>query len=170
MLHAHEIFLKMPQETAMEILQYLHQNQKPFYKASVDSLAQARKLRPVFIERKPRSEQHAWVREQLSRKVQDTLAAQVLQVWLIGAHKTMLCDFLDGFGIPHDENGTIETVPPAPTKAELERVVGELSVKYDGRVLAVYLHAFQALDPEGWPPLEELLQESPALRLEKIPG
>jgi hypothetical protein len=165
MLQPHEIFARMPKETARGILQFLHENQKPFYKASVESLAQSRKLRPVFIERKPRAEQYTWIAEQLGRKTQDAVAAHVLQVWLVGAHKGLLCEFLDGFGIAHDENGTIETVPDAPPKADVERVVAGLSTKYDRTVLAIYLHAFQALDPVGWPTLAEVLQENPALHL-----
>jgi hypothetical protein len=167
MLHPHQIFARMPRETARGILQYLHEHQKPFYKASVDSLAQSRKMRPVFIERKPRAEQYAWLAEQLGREIQDPIAAHVLQVWLVGAHKNMLCDFLDGFGIAHDENGTVDNVPPAPAKTDVERVVSELSAKYDPTVFAIYLHAFQALDPVGWPTLAEVLQENPALHLKE---
>jgi hypothetical protein len=32
-------------------------------------------------------------------------------------------------------------------------------------VVAVYLHAFQALDEQGWPSLAELLDEDPRLKL-----
>ena len=32
-------------------------------------------------------------------------------------------------------------------------------------VVAVYLHAFQALDEQGWSTLEELLGEDPRLKL-----
>lgn len=165
MLQPHEIFSRMPRETARGIVQFLHEHQKPFYKATVESLAQSRKLRPVFIERKPRPEQHLWVSDQLARSLNESVAAHVLQVWLVGAHKDLLCDFLDGFGIAHDENGTIDTIPDAPPKADIERVVADLSAKYDSTILAVYLHAFQALDPVGWPPLVEVLQENPALQL-----
>jgi hypothetical protein len=165
MLQPYEIFSRMPRETASGIFQFLHEHQKPFYKASLESLAQARKLRPVFVERKPRPEQYAWFTEQVGRKTNDAIAAHLLQVWLVGAHKNMLCDFLDGFGIAHDENGTIDTIPTPPLKADIERVVTELLGKYDRTVLSVYLHAFQALDPVGWPPLAEVLQENPALQL-----
>lgn len=165
MLLPHEIFAKMPEETALGLLHFLHENEKPLYQAAVGSLAQQRKFRPVFITRKPRKEQHLWVREQISRKTNTDLAAHLLQIWLVGAHKQLLCDFLDGFGIPHDENGTIETLPEPPAKELVASVVDKLLAQYDATLLAVYLNAFQGIDGTGWPTLGEILAEDPRLQL-----
>jgi hypothetical protein len=85
----------------------------------------------------------------------------------VGAHAKLLCDFLDGLGIAHDENGTIEELPEAPEKAKLKTVVDDLVARHDPGVVAVYLHAFQALDEKGWSTLEELLGEDARLKLER---
>jgi len=165
MLKPHEIFAKMPQTTASGLIQFLHENEKTLYKATVDSLAQQRKLRPVFIERKPRKDQHSWILEQIIRKTNDALAAHLLQIWLVGANKQLLCDFLDGFGITHDENGTVENLPDSPAKAEVARVVETLLSKYDQSLIAVYLNAFQSIDGTGWEGVSELIAEDPRLQL-----
>jgi hypothetical protein len=165
MLTPNEILAQMPAETAQQLFSYLLEKDKPLYKATIDSLAQQRKLRPVFIERKPRHERHTWMKEALGRKQNEGVAAHLLQIWLIGAHKQLLCDFLDTLGIAHDENGTIEELPPAPPKEALAAAVGKLLETHEPTVVAIYMHAFQALDNDGWSTLEELLHEDARLRL-----
>ena len=165
MFKPNEIFARMPPETAEQLLSFLFEKEKPLYKATIESLAKHRKLRPIFVERKPRAERHLWLREMLGKKASDSIAAHLLQIWLVGAHKAVLCDFLDQLGIRHDENGTIEELPPAPAKPDLEKAVNALFEKHDPQVVAVYLHAFQALDDNGWATLEELLASDPRLQL-----
>ncbi|RFC45707.1 MAG: hypothetical protein DVB28_000410 [Verrucomicrobia bacterium] len=165
MLTPHEIFLKMPSSMAQGIFAFLHEHQKPLYRATLDTLAKSRKLRPVFLEKKPRAEQHAWLVDQLRKRINDDTAAHVLQLWLVGAHKTLLCEFLDGFGIAHDDNGTVEILPAAPSLPELVRVIDSLRPRYDSLLLAVYLNTFQSLDFEGWPTLDALIQQDPSLQL-----
>jgi hypothetical protein len=165
MLNPHEIFSRMPSETAGQLLSFLFEKEKPLYKATIESLAKQRKLRPIFVERKPREERHAWMKENLGKKSSEGVAAHLLQIWLVGAQAKLLCDFLDGLGIAHDENGTIEELPSAPPKEEVARVVNSLLETHDASVVAVYLHAFQALDEQGWPSLAEVLAEDPRLQL-----
>jgi hypothetical protein len=165
MLQPHEIFARLPAPISEQLFGYLFEKEKPLYKASIDSLAKQRKLRAVFIERKPRAERHEWMREVLGKKVNDGVAAHLLQIWLVGAHAALLCDFLDELGIAHDANGTIEELPTAPEKEKLKAAIEAVMAKHDPAVVAVYLHAFQALDDNGWPTLEELLGEDPRLKL-----
>ena len=165
MLQPHEIFARMPESVSEQLLGYLFEKEKPLYKATIDTLAKQRKLRPVFVERKPRPERHTWMRDALGRKANESHAAQLLQIWLVGAHAKLLCDFLDALGIAHDENGTIEELPSAPEKARLTAAIDKISASHDPGVVAVYMHAFQALDENGWGTLEELLVEDPRLKL-----
>ncbi len=155
----------MPPAVAAQLFSHLHEKEKPLYKATIDTLAKQRNLRPVFIERKPREERFAWMREMIAKKQNETVAAHLLQIWFVGAHSKLLCDFLDALGIAHDENGTIEDLPPAPSKEVLAKAIDECFSKHDPKVVAVYLNAFQALDDEGWDTLAELLAEDPRLRL-----
>jgi hypothetical protein len=161
----YEVFAAIPPAVAEQLFSYIHEREKPLYKATIDTLAKQRKLRPIFVERKPRLERHTWMKDALGRKVNEGVAAHFLQIWLVGAHAKLLCDFLDGLGIAHDENGTIENLPPTPTKEALIKAIDPLFAKHDPVVVAVYLHAFQALDEDGWPPLAELLAEDPRLQL-----
>lgn len=165
MLSPHEIFARMPAPAAEQLFTFLHEKEKPLYKATIDTLAKQRKLRPVFVERKPRPERHAWMRDVLGKKTNDGVSAHLLQIWLVGSQSKLLCDFLDGLGIAHDENGTIEELPAAPEKEKLATTIDGLFAKHDPAIVAVYLHAFQALDEEGWPTLEALLGEDPRLKL-----
>lgn len=165
MYKAHEIFAQLNPEVNEQLFGFLFEKEKPLYKASIDTLAKQRKLRAIFVERKPRAERHAWLKEALGKKINESVAAHLLQIWLVGAQPKLLCDFLDGLGIEHDANGTISELPEAPAKEKLRSVVDAIVTKHDPKVVAVYLQAFQALDENGWSTLEELLAEDERLKL-----
>ena len=147
------------------MLSDIFENEKPLYKNLIENLAKQRKLRPVFVERKPRVERFAWIKDALGRKQNESVAANLLQIWLVQRHSPMLCDFLDSLGIKHDDNGTVDQMPPQPEKAALEAAVIALLEKYEPPIVAVYLHAFQALDETGWPLLNEIIAAEPRLHL-----
>jgi len=160
-----DIFAQMPESTCATMLGEMFENEKPLYKNLIDNLAKQRKLRPIFVERKPRVERFAWIKEALGRKQNEPFAANLLQIWLVSRHSGMLCDFLDSLGIKHDANGTVEHIPAQPEKAALEGAVAGLLEKYESSIVAVYLHAFQALDETGWPLLEEIIAADSRLQL-----
>ena len=110
-------------------------------------------------------ERFAWIKEALGRKQNEPVAANLLQLGLVRRHAQMLCDFLDSLGIKHDENGTVDAMPPQPEKPALEAAVNGLLEKYETWVVAVYVHAFQALDETGWPLLEEIIAADSRLHL-----
>lgn len=165
MYSTHEIFARMPASASAHFFTHLAEKEKPLMKVTIETLCKQRKLRPIFVERKPKLERFAWLQDALGRKQNEGVAAHLLQVWLVGAHSALLCDFLDGLGVAHDEHGTIEEIPPAPEKAKIAEVVTGLLGKYDPAIVAVYLHTFQATDEKGWSTLEELLAEDPRLKL-----
>lgn len=165
MYRPHEIFARMPAETATQLLGFVHDKEKRLYGVTLETFCKQRKLRPLFIERKPKAQRLAFMRELLGKKVNEAVAAQLLQIWLVAEHKAVLCDFLDALGIAHDENGTIENLPPAPGKEALTTAVDAIFAKHDAGVVLVYLHAFQALDDKGWSTLETMLAEDPRLGL-----
>ncbi len=165
-MKSHEIFQHISPTLAFEILSYLQKEENAVYKNVVQALAQQRKLRPVFVERKPPAERYPWIQNALSRKVSDTFAAHFLQGWLLGAQKPLLCDFLDSLGIEHDADGTVEKLPESPAKEKLTEVVTQLLDKYPAETVAVYLHAFHDMDSTvEWPPLGEVLAEDERLKL-----
>jgi hypothetical protein len=165
-MKSHEIFQHMSPALAAQIFTYLHTEQKPVYKAAIQGLANQRNLRGVFVERKPPAERHPWMQAALGRKISDSLASHLLQAWLLAAQKQMLCDFLDAMEIKHDDDGTVEEVPPAPPKEKIGAAVSKLLEKYPAETVAVYLHAFRDMDSEvQWPALDEVLAEEPRLKL-----
>ncbi|HEX8280236.1 MAG TPA: hypothetical protein VF551_02570, partial [Chthoniobacterales bacterium] len=135
-MRAHELFQRMSLGAASEIFLYLQKEEKPVYKAAIQGLANQRNLRGVFIERKPPNERHPWLKSALSRPVSDALANHLVQAWLLGAHKQMLCDFLDALGIAHDPDGTVEEIPPCPPKEQIAAAVDQLLAKYPAESVA----------------------------------
>jgi hypothetical protein len=166
MFAPHEIVARLSPSLSDQFFAYLHAEQRELYKASIATLAKQRKFRPVFIERKPPAERHAWMREALGRPQNASVAAHLLQIWFVSGHSELLCAFLDGLGIAHDDNGTVDEMPPAPEKAKLATVIDDLVARFDPELVKVYLHAFQALDDAGgWTTLEEILSEDPRLSI-----
>ncbi|MBA2432690.1 MAG: hypothetical protein H0V56_11355 [Chthoniobacterales bacterium] len=165
-MRAHELFQNMSPTMAAEVFNYLQKEQKPVYKAAIQGLANQRNLRGVFIERKPPNERFPWMQQALSRPISDALASHLIQGWLLGANKAMLNDFLDALEIAHEEDGTVEELPPCPPKEKIAGAVQILRGKYSAEAVAVYLHAFRDMDSSvQWPALNELLTEMPELQL-----
>jgi hypothetical protein len=162
----HEIFAHIPPATAAPLFAFLYEKEKPLYKATIEALAKKRHLRPVFIERKPRDERFAWLKEALGKPANTAVAAHVLQSWLVGAQSALLCDFLDALGIAHDDNGTVEQLPEEPEAEKLTAAVEGLLAQHDPAIVAIYLHTFQALhESGGWNTVGSLLESDPRLKL-----
>jgi hypothetical protein len=95
-----------------------------------------------------------------------SVASHLLQAWLLGENKQMLCDFLDGMEIKHQDDGTVEDLPPAPPKEKMAAAVSRLLDKYSAETVAVYLNVFRDMDSAvQWPALDEILREEPRLKL-----
>jgi hypothetical protein len=156
-MKCHEIFSRLSPQLTNEIFAHLIEHEKPVYKAMIQNIATRRKLRPVFIERKPKTERHIWLRQALSMRGADDIATQLLQIWLLGAHRQMICDFLDSLGIKHDGKGVVDSLPPEPSREALTDTITKLLEGRSAEVVAVYLHAFQAMDETGWSTLDEVL-------------
>ena len=165
-MKSHEIFQQMSPALAADIFTFLQTEQKPVYKAAIQGLANQRNLRGVFVERKPPAERFPWMQAAFGRKISDSLASHVLQAWLLGANKEMLCDFLDALEIKHAEDGTVDELPPELPKEKIAGAVEKLLEKYPPEKVAVYLHAFREMDTAAqWPALDEILAEEPRVKL-----
>jgi hypothetical protein len=166
MLQPHEIIARLNPELSADLFAHLQGKERKLYQATIDTLAKQRRFRPVFISQKPPTERHAWMKDALGRAQNNAVAAHILQIWFVGGHKDVLCDFLDALGISHEENGTVDQLPPAPAKAELAKAVDTLLTKHSPALVGAYLHTFQSLDDGGgWPTLEETLAEDARLKL-----
>ena len=165
-MKSHEIFQLMSPTLAAQMFTWLQTEQKPVYKAAIQGLANQRNLRGVFVERKPPAERFPWMQAAFARKISDSLASHVLQAWLLGANKEMLCDFLDALEIKHAEDGTVDELPAEVSKEKLAAAAERLLAEYPAETVAVYLHAFRDMDSAvQWPALDEILSEEPRLKL-----
>jgi hypothetical protein len=169
-MHAAQIFQRLPPELAGQVFLHLQEAEKPTYRMAIQTLAAQRKLRPQFVERKPREERYQWLQAALGRPAAEQIAANLLQMWLMGTQAPMLCDFLDSLGIAHEENGGIDNLPAAPETGKLREAVDALLAKYPADAVAVYLHSFQAMDIAGWPALGEILAADERLQLAAAPA
>lgn len=164
-MKAHEVLQRFSNEAASEIFQYLYQNDKPAYRACAQVLASRRKLRPILLDRKTRAERHAWMHAELSRKSNDDAATELLQTWLLGGNKQLVCSFLDSLGVPHDGHGLLDTLPPEPQKERLKEALDSLLDNHSRTAAVCYLHLFCEMDIADWPILKEIIREDSRLCL-----
>ncbi|HSU53781.1 MAG TPA: hypothetical protein VLT36_06960, partial [Candidatus Dormibacteraeota bacterium] len=67
MLTSHELIGFMSPNLATEILTYAYESDKPLYRIVLQAVAEARKIRAVFLERQPRTERHTLMLGTLTR-------------------------------------------------------------------------------------------------------
>jgi hypothetical protein len=164
MLSSHELLGFMSPALAQEILTYVYESDKATYRATLNAVAEARKLRPVFLERQPREQRYATMLATLSRPALDLFTGNLIRTWLLKKHKAMLADFLDALGIAHQE-GVVEDLPPSMDDAKLRAAVDALLAKHPPEAVAVYLHAFNEMNQAAWPNLKTMLENDPRLQL-----
>ena len=164
MLTSHELLGFMSPSLALDILTYAYETDKPLYRATLGAVAEARKLRPVFLERQPRPQRHATMLATLARPSLDMVTANLLRTWLLKKHKQMLTDFLDALGIVH-QDGVVEDLPPAMDDAKVRAAVDGLLAKHPPEAVAVYLNAFNEMNEVEWPSLKTMLESDPRLQL-----
>ena len=164
MLTSHELLGFMSSALASDILSFTFESDKPAYKATLAAVAEAKRVRPVFLERQPRAERHATMVASLSRPNLDGAAAALIRAWLVKKHEAMLVDFLNALGIPHDK-GVVENLPGEMADDKLKAAVEILANKFPHEVVAVYLNAFNDMNAASWPNLKAILETDARLQL-----
>ncbi|MEC5129622.1 hypothetical protein VSU19_22865 [Verrucomicrobiales bacterium BCK34] len=163
-MKAYEIFQELKPETAASVFQYLRDEQREVYTASLSSLAANRKLRPVFIQRKPAPAQIEWLVKNVKLRGSGEIAEHVIQLWLMKGHQDVLVGFLDGLGVEHDGEGAADDIPDEFDKKKLKSTVEKLLKDHDPEIVKAYIHVFQLQRYEGWPEITELIAATPALQ------
>jgi len=164
MLTAHEMLGFMSPALATDILSHAFETDKPFYRAALNAVAEARKVRPVFLERQPRQQRHATMLAVLSRPSMEVIAGNLIRNWLVKKQNAMLVQFLDALDIPHKE-GVVDNLPPTVDDAKLQAAVEGLLAKHPPETVAVYLLAFNDMNEANWPNLKKLLETDSRLQL-----
>ena len=154
----------MSPNLAQEIVTYAYESDKPLYRATMAAVAEARKVRPVFMERQPRTQRHATMLATLARPALEMATANLIRTWLLKKYKGMLVDFLDALGIAHKE-GVVDDLPASMEDTKLRTAVDVLVAKYPPEVVAVYLNAFNDMNEVEWPNLKTMLEADARLQL-----
>lgn len=149
---------------AAEVLEFAYQTEKKLYRAVLEAVASQRKLRPVFLERLPRTERTPLMVAALRRPEMALITDNIIRHWLLGKNSAMLSDFLTSLGIPNNQ-GAVEQLPDLVGEAPLRSAVDGLLAKYPTEVVAVYLNAFNQFNEAGWQNLDALLKSDARLRL-----
>ena len=148
---AHELFTAADPALATQMLDWFRDNDRNVYKSAVATLAQSKKLRLVFIQKKPLPEQYAWILKTLRSKQSDTIGEHLLQAWFMAGNQEMLAKFCDVMGIEHDGKGSVTgDLPTEIDAAKLDAAVDALTGTYDPKLVALYLHVFNLQRPGGW--------------------
>lgn len=164
-MFAFQLFQQMPAALAQKIIAWMRGSEREVYRATVASLAQQKKLRPVFITKRPAADQASWIIEQLSQKLNEPIGENLLQIWLMKAGTGMLTTFLDEVGIPHDGKGGIEAdIPKELDAAKVKSGVEKLVAANDPSEVAVYLNLFQLQQPGGWQAISDVLAADARLK------
>src|SRR5438046_568554 len=141
MLTSHELLGFMSPALANDILNFAYESDKPVYKATMAGVAQALRVRPIYLERQPRAQRHTSMIHVLSRPGLDAISGGLIRAWLVQKHKAMLVDFLNALNIPNKE-GVVDDLPATIDDAKLKAAIDGLLSKHPKEVVAVYLNAF----------------------------
>jgi hypothetical protein len=161
---ANELFAQISPALALRIIDEVHASDKDLYRVALAAVAQARKVRPVFLERQPRADRHRTMASTLTRSELQMVAANTISGWLVKNQKKLLTDFLDALKIKH-EDGVVEDLPKTVDDAALNGAIDMLFSKYEREVVALYLHAFNDMNEANWPNLQARFDQDERLLL-----
>ncbi len=163
---AHELFTAADPALVTQMLDWFRDHDRNVYKSAVATLAQSKKLRLVFIQKKPLTEQYAWILKTLRGKQADTIGEHLLQAWFMAGNQEMLAKFCDAMGIEHDGKGSVTgDLPKELDAAKLDEAVDTLAGAYDPKLVTLYLHVFNLQRPGGWDALTAKLNGDSRLAL-----
>jgi hypothetical protein len=161
---ASQMFAEISPALATRIVEEVHTSDKDLYRVALASAAQAKKVRPVFLERQPRAERYKTIASALARSDLSTIAGNVISGWLVKNQPALLSDFLDALKIQHN-NGVVENLPEKVEDKDLQEAVNLLLGKYPPEIVGLYLRAFHDMNEANWPNLKQLLGEDVRLML-----
>ena len=165
-LNAYQIYQAADPALITDLFTWLRKDERDLYKNAVASLAAERKLRPVFIQKKPIADQFAWLNKTLKLKSTDMMGEHLFQLWFMKGQEELLVTFCDSMGIEHDGKGSVEGEIPAELDAEkLKTAVDALLEKFDSKLVTCYLYIFNLQRDGGWESIAAVLESDERLKL-----
>lgn len=165
-MKAFEVYQQIDPALVSDMFLWLRENERQLYKSAVASLTAARKLRPIFVEKKPVPEQIAWLHKTLKLRTSDTIGEHLFQAYFMKGQQQLLIAFCDGLGIEHDGEGSVEgSLPDTLDDEKLKSTIDTLLEGNDAKLITLYLHIFNLQTESGWENLGKLLEEDERLTL-----
>lgn len=165
-MNAHQIYQNADPSLITELFTWLRNEEKDLYKNAVSSLANDRKLRPLFIQKKSLPEQFAWLHKTLKLKSTDMMGEHLFQLFFMKGNEELLVTFCDAMGIEHDGKGAVEgELPEALDAAKTKEAVDALLAKFDSKLVTAYLYVFNLQTTGGWSSISAILESDDRLKL-----
>lgn len=165
-MNAYEIYQQAAPSLITEMLQWMRNDERDLYKSTVATLAQDRRLRPVFIQKKSVAEQFAWIHKTLQLKTSNLIGEHLFQVYFMKGQEPLLIAFCDAMEIPHDGKGSVEGDLPDTLDADkLKAAVDTLLASHSPQLVTLYLQVFNLQTQNGWESLTQLLASDERLKL-----
>lgn len=165
-MKAFEVYQQVDPALVSDMFLWLRENERQLYKSAVASLTAARKLRPIFVEKKPVPEQIAWLHKTLKLRTSDTIGEHLFQAYFMKGQQQLLIAFCDGLGIEHDGEGSVEgSLPDTLDNEKLKSTIETLLEGNDAKLITLYLQIFNLQTESGWENLGKLLEEDERLTL-----
>lgn len=161
----YELYQKVDPSVVTDMFRYFREEERDIYKTAIKSLAESRKLRLAFVQKKPVTDQIEWAHKTLKLKQNNMIGEHLFQVFFLKAHTDMLVDFLDEQDIKHDGQGQIDELPDNFDPEMLKAATDKLIETYGAALTSTYLHIFQMQHPDGWDALGNLLDTDDRLKL-----
>ena len=93
---AFEVYQQVDPALVNEMFLWIRDHERQLYKSVIASLTSARKLRPIFVEKKPVSEQISWLHKTLKLRTSDTIGEHLFQAYFMKGQQQLLIAFCDG--------------------------------------------------------------------------
>jgi hypothetical protein len=165
-VNAHQIYQAADPALITDLFTWLRNEEKDLYKNTVTSLAQDRKLRPVFIQKKSLPDQYKWLHKTLKLKSTDMMGEHLFQLFFMKGNEELLVTFCDAMGIEHDGKGSVESeLPKELDAAKAKGAVDALLAKFDTNLVTAYLYVFNLQTEGGWDSITALLESDDRLKL-----
>ncbi len=165
-MNAYQIYQEADPALITDLFTWLRNEEKDLYRNTVASLAQDRKLRPVFVQKKSLPDQFAWIHKTLKLKSTDMMGEHLFQLWFMKGQEELLVTFCDAMGIEHDGKGSVEGELPDELDAEkLKGAVDVLLENFDSKLVTAYLEVFNMQTTDGWASVTALLGSDDRLKL-----
>jgi hypothetical protein len=155
---AYQVFAAMTPERAHALLEGLRKDAPAIYSQALGAASVGLKARPQFVMKQKPPQRAKLVRQALSRVATNVVAEEVLAAYFLQVKKSLLIEWLDGLGLPHEEGALEVDDPPEPAGDVLEKAVAAFRKPEEAEDRELLLRAFAAQSAIDWPGLERLLE------------